>query len=126
MRALVIPITALALAAPAAWAQGGAVPPGGAAPPRGQPAPSGGSPSSPLPPAAPPQQTAPQTPTTPSTPTSSDDSGPSKLGALGLFGAGVVVILVIGWVIMRDARRSLPERARRRRRGKAKPARGKA
>jgi hypothetical protein len=87
--------------------------------------PSGGSPFGPLPPAQqtpPPTQTAPTpTPRTPAS--SSSESGPSTLGIFGLFAAGVLVIVLIGWLILRDARRSLPERARRRgRKRKAKAA----
>jgi hypothetical protein len=86
------------------------------------PPPSGGTPFGPLPPAQ--QQQAP-TQTTPApsktTQTSQNDSGPSLLGIGGLLVLGVLVIFMIGWFILRDARRSLPKHARRQpRRAKAK------
>jgi hypothetical protein len=102
-------LSALAAAAPTAFAQS-----------------PGASPFSPLPPAQTPTQTQTQTTPAPVTQTSSDDSGPSVLGIAGLFGLGVLVICVIGWFILRDARRSLPKHARRqprraRKKAKAQP-----
>jgi hypothetical protein len=97
-------LAALALA-PAAWAQS---------------QPPGGSPFGPLPPAQPEPPPEPEQPAVPQ-PDSATDDEPSNLGVFALFGAGMLVIVLIGWFIMRDARRSLPERARRRGR-KRKPA----
>jgi hypothetical protein len=104
--ATAVTLAALALAAPAAFGQAG------------QQAPGGG-PFSPLPPAQ--QQTQTQTTPTPQTQTTGaedNSNDPSTIGVFGLFAAGVLVIVVIGWVIMRDARKSLPERHRRRKRKK--------
>jgi hypothetical protein len=115
--AIALLLAALSVPLPSAWAQGGAAPPTG----QPQPAPGGG-PFSPLPPAQPPSQPAPQAPKAPTSSTN-DDNGPTTLGTAGLFAAGMLVIVVIGWIIVRDARRSLPERARkRRRRKKVEPA----
>jgi hypothetical protein len=82
----------------------------------------GGNPFGPLPPA---QQAPPPTQTTP-TPTTSNsnpnDVQVSTIGVFGLFIAGILVILLIGWFIMRDARRSLPGSKRRRANRKKKAA----
>src|SRR4051812_13707766 len=88
-----------------------------------QSAPPGGSPFSPLPPAQQPTPTQTQPTPAPTEQAPDQSSDPSFAGILGLFALGVVVIFVIGWFIMRDARRSLPKHARRqprRARGKAK------
>jgi hypothetical protein len=94
-------LLALALSAPPALAQAG-------------------SPFGPLPPA----QTAPApapAPSRPSTPLSNpNDQQVSTLGVLGLFVAGILVILAIAFFIMRDARRSVP-RAKRRRKAAPSP-----
>ena len=107
MRALstLAALTALALTAPAALAQT-----------------PGGSPFAPLPPA----QQAPQPAPQPQTPTTQkgnpNDEQVSTLGVFGLFVGGILVILAIGWFIMRDARRSLPRSKRKRKAATAPPA----
>lgn len=101
MRALavVLALGALGLAPTLAWAQEG---------------PPGGSPFQPLPPAQPEPAPAPETP---EQPTSLDEErDPSTLGVFGLFGVGVLVIVLIAFFIMRDARKSLPQRKRPRKR----------
>jgi hypothetical protein len=98
-------LLALALSAPPALAQAG-------------------SPFAPLPPAQTTPAPAPSPSPTPSTPSSNpNDQQVSTLGVLGLFVAGILVILAIGYFIMRDARRSLPRSKRRR---KAAPQPGPA
>src|SRR3954451_16224082 len=92
---------ALLTAAPLAAAQSGTPVP--------SPSPAPSSPSSPFAP-LPPARTAPAPPPTiPSrTPTHShpNDQQPSTAGVFGLFVPGVIVIVLIGYLIMRDARRS--------------------
>ena len=83
---------------------------------QGPSAPGAGSPFAPLPqaPQATPPQT--QTQTAPRQPgqTTTSDSGPSTLGVFGLFAGGILVIVLIGYFIMRDARRTTGVRGRRR------------
>jgi hypothetical protein len=95
-------LLALALSAPPALAQAG-------------------SPFGPLPPAQTTPAPAPAPSPAPRTTSNPNDQQVSTLGVLGLFVAGILVILVIGWLIMRDARRSLPRSKRRR---KAAPSPG--
>jgi hypothetical protein len=85
--------------------------------------PPGGGPFQPLPPAqpAPAPEPAPEAPQ-PEQPRTLDEEGdPSTLGVFGLFGVGVLVIVLIAFFIMRDARKSLPQRKRPRKR-KVEPA----
>jgi hypothetical protein len=90
-------LVALAFSAPSAFAQAG-------------------SPFTPLPPAQTTPAPAPSPSPSPSTPTSNpNDQQVSTIGVFGLFVAGILVILAIGFLIMRDARRSLPRSKRRRR-----------
>src|SRR3954451_14644844 len=101
-------LVALLLAAPLAFAQGGAPVPSPSPAPRG--------PSSPFAPLPPAQTTPAPPPTIPSrTPTNShpNDQQVSTVAVFGLFVAGVLVILLIGYFIMRDARRSTRKRKRR-------------
>lgn len=74
----------------------------------------GGSPFSPIPPAQPAPAPEP-TPAPAPTPSSGNpnDEQVSTAGVLGLFAAGILVIVLIGFFIMRDARRSLPKSKRR-------------
>jgi hypothetical protein len=80
-----------------------------------------GSPFAPLPPAQTTPAPAPTPPQTPRTTSNPNDQQVSTLGVLGLFLAGILVILAIGFLIMRDARRSLP-RSKRRRKAAPSPA----
>jgi hypothetical protein len=86
------------------------------------PAPSGGnSPFSPLPPAQPTEQPAQPAPQ-PKPGGNPADDGPSNRSMLLLGVAGIAVIIAIGLMIGRDARKSLPRGHRPRKPG-AKPAR---
>lgn len=110
-------LVALVIAAPPAAAQTATPTP---AP---TPSPGAGGAFGPLPPA---QTTPAPTPTIPSrsTPNSHpNDQQVSTLGVFGLFVAGVLVILAIGYFIARDARRST-RKAKRKPKGatKARPA----
>jgi hypothetical protein len=81
-----------------------------------------GSPFDPLPPPQPTPAPAPA-PSSPSTPSNSSSSEKvSPLGVLGLFVAGIMVVVAIGFFIMRDARRSLPRSKRRKKGAPAPPA----
>src|SRR3954470_8868703 len=101
-------LVALLLAAPLAIAQSGAPVP--------SPSPAPSSPSSPFAP-LPPARTVPAPPpTVPSrTPTNShpNDQQLSTARAVGPFPAGGLVIVLIGYFIMRDARRSTRKQRRR-------------
>jgi hypothetical protein len=73
----------------------------------------GGSPFQPIPPAQPAPAPAPEPETPqPQQPTSLEEEDPSTLGVFGLFAVGVLVIVLIAFFIMRDARKSLPKRKR--------------
>ena len=80
----------------------------------------GDSPFAPLPQPQPTQPPAPAPQPAPAG--STDDDGPSDRSMLALGGVGIAVILAIGWLIGRDARRSLP-RGHRPKKADEKPPR---
>jgi hypothetical protein len=103
LRVLSLLFVVLAVSAPVALAQTPQVP----AP--------GGGPFSPLPPPQPAPEPEPE-PTAPTNPaTNPNDDELSTLAVFGLFAAGILVIVLIGFLIMRDARRSLPRKKRKKR-----------
>ena len=83
--ALITTLLALALAAPAAAQQGGGA-------------------FGPLPPAAPTETAAPT-----ATPSSSEDNNTGRNTLFVIGGALVIGFLIMGWFIMRDARKAIPE-----------------
>jgi hypothetical protein len=85
-----------------------------------QPPGGGASPFQPLPPPqpeAPPETEQPA----PAQPTALEEDDPSTLGVFGLFAVGVLVIVLIAFFIMRDARKSLPQRKRPGKKRKPEP-----